>query len=58
MIFIILLAIKKREDYIASVPLRRFGTPEDIAQLVLFLSNFKASGFITGAILDVNGGLY
>ena len=57
-VFIIFLVMKKREDYIASVPLRRFGTPEDIAQLVLFLSNSKASGFMTGAILDINGGLY
>lgn len=46
------------EDYIASVPLRRFGTPEDIAQLVLYLCNSKTSGFITGAVIDINGGLY
>jgi len=38
------------------VPLGRLGEPEDIAEAVLFLAS-SASNFITGAILDVNGGL-
>lgn len=37
------------------VPLGRMGTPEDIAACVLFLASPEAS-FITGEILDVNGG--
>jgi 3-oxoacyl-[acyl-carrier protein] reductase len=38
------------------VPLGRLGEPEDIAEAVLFLAS-PASNFITGTILDVNGGM-
>jgi len=38
------------------VPLGRLGEPEDIAEAVLFLAS-PASNFITGTILDVNGGI-
>lgn len=39
-----------------SVPLGRFGQPEDIAQGILFLCS-PASNWITGTTLDVNGGM-
>jgi 3-oxoacyl-[acyl-carrier protein] reductase len=39
-----------------SVPLGRFGQPEDIAQAILFLCS-PASNWITGTVLDVNGGM-
>ncbi|MBR4033677.1 MAG: SDR family oxidoreductase [Clostridia bacterium] len=35
----------------------RFGTPDDIANAVLFLSS-DLSSYITGDVIDVNGGLY
>jgi len=38
------------------VTLNRFGTPEDIAEAALFLSS-QASNWITGMVLDVNGGM-
>jgi NAD(P)-dependent dehydrogenase (short-subunit alcohol dehydrogenase family) len=38
------------------VPLGRLGQPEDIAEAVVFLSS-QASHFITGQVLDVNGGM-
>ena len=40
----------------SKIPVGRFGTPEDIAHAVCFLAGEEAS-FITGATLDVNGGL-
>ena len=44
-------------DLQAKIPLGRFAQPQEIAEAVLFLASDRA-GFITGATLDVNGGLY
>lgn len=44
---------RERENIIASTPLKRTGTPRDIADAVLFLAR---SEFITGQILPVDGG--
>ena len=38
------------------IPLARYGEPEEIAQSVAFLASDKSS-YITGATLNVNGGL-
>jgi len=38
-----------------NVPLKRFGTPEEVANLVLFISSDKAA-FITGACITIDGG--
>jgi len=45
------------EDYRRQTPLGRNGTAEEVAQAVLFLASDAAS-FITGAILDINGGRF
>ncbi|MCU0456020.1 MAG: 3-oxoacyl-ACP reductase FabG [Bacteroidales bacterium] len=39
------------------IPLNRFGTPEEVAEVVCFLASAKAS-YITGDVISVNGGLY
>jgi len=46
---------EKRKNIIANIPLGRMGEPEDIAEAVVFLVSDKAK-FITGEVLDVNGG--
>ncbi len=44
------------ENYKNMVPMRRFGTPEEVAEAVLFIAGRNAS-YITGTVLDINGGL-
>jgi 3-oxoacyl-[acyl-carrier protein] reductase len=39
-----------------SIPLKRGGTPEDVAQLVLFLASDRSS-YITGQVINVDGGM-
>ncbi len=46
---------ERRKAIVDTIPLKRMGRPEDVAEAVLFLSSDTAS-FITGEILDVNGG--
>lgn len=46
---------EKRARIIAEIPLGRMGEPEDVAEAVAFLVSDKAK-FITGEVLDVNGG--
>ena len=45
------------QAFIDSLPLRRAGTPEDIAGVVAMLCS-EAGGYVSGATIDVNGGLY
>ncbi|MEH2472245.1 NAD(P)-dependent dehydrogenase (short-subunit alcohol dehydrogenase family) [Nitrobacteraceae bacterium AZCC 2161] len=46
---------ERKAGMLAGVPLKRAGTPEEIADAILFVSSDKAS-FITGQIINVNGG--
>jgi len=48
---------KDLEYNIESIPLKRFGEPEDIANAALFLASDDSS-YLTGITLDINGGLY
>lgn len=38
-------------------PLRRAGTPEDIAQVIAFLASPQEAAFVTGTTLAVDGGM-
>ena len=44
-------------DYgVENIPIPRMGRPEDVAQAVVFLAS-QMSNYVTGAVLDVNGGI-
>jgi 3-oxoacyl-[acyl-carrier protein] reductase len=47
---------KVKEAYLAQIPLKRAGTPEDVAAAVHFLAS-PAADYITGTVLNVSGGL-
>ena len=46
-----------REEYIKSIPLKRGGTVEEIANTALYLGS-DLSSYVTGQVIAVNGGLY
>jgi len=51
------LAENVRNEWLAKVPLGRFGTPEDVASAVCFLASDEGA-YVTGQVLAVNGGMY
>jgi len=48
---------KVREELAAQIPLERLGSADDIANAVVFLAQ-EASGYVTGQVIAVNGGMY
>ncbi len=48
---------KQRMEREEKIPLKRIGKPEEVAKVVAFLLS-EDSSYITGATIDVNGGLY
>lgn len=51
------LSEEVKQKILNAVPLKRMGTPEDIAAAVVFLAS-EGAAYITGHVLDVNGGMY
>jgi 3-oxoacyl-[acyl-carrier protein] reductase len=46
-----------RKALLDAIPVQRIGRPEDVAEAVVFLAS-EGAGYITGQVLQVNGGLY
>ena len=51
------LSAELRDNLLGHIPLKRFGKAEDVAAAVKFLASEEA-GYITGHVLNVNGGMY
>ena len=45
-----------REKMLAAIPMARFGLPDDVANVVLFLAS-PASAYMTGQVLSISGGM-
>ena len=52
-----LLGAKVKDDLKTRIPLGRMGSARDVAAAIVFLASDEA-GYITGHVLDVNGGMY
>ena len=46
---------EQKDGYFASIPMKRWGVPQDVADAVLYFAS-EESGFVTGQTLCVNGG--
>lgn len=51
------LSDKLREEFLHSIPLGRFGTCDEVAEMILFLVG-PGAGYVTGQVFNINGGLY
>jgi 3-oxoacyl-[acyl-carrier protein] reductase len=51
------LTEEQRQKLLLGIPVGRFCEPEEVAHSVVFLSS-PLAGFITGEIIDINGGLH
>lgn len=54
--FIADLPDDQKQQYLSQVPMKRFGTVEEVARAVLFLAD-RDSAYVSGAVLEITGGL-
>lgn len=48
---------KLREEFLHAIPLGRFGTCDEVADMILFLAG-PGAAYVTGQVFSINGGLY
>lgn len=51
------LPVASRDAYLGTIPLKRFGTAEEVAGLVRFLALDPAAAYMTGHCLNIDGGM-
>ena len=52
----VLLTRERVDSIVAHTPMRRLGEPEELDGALLWLASSRASGFVTGALIHVDGG--
>jgi 3-oxoacyl-[acyl-carrier protein] reductase len=50
-------SLQQNEAVLARIPLGRLGTPDEVAEAIHFLGS-EANTYLTGAVIDINGGLF
>ena len=46
-----------QKSFLEQIPLRRFGAPEEVAELALYLAS-EGAAYVTGQVIGINGGMY
>jgi 3-oxoacyl-[acyl-carrier protein] reductase len=49
--------MKNKEKYLATIPMGRYGEPQEVADAVIFMASERAN-YMTGSVVNVSGGLY
>ncbi|MFI4847023.1 MAG: 3-oxoacyl-ACP reductase FabG [Candidatus Makana argininalis] len=50
------LTLNKRKYFLSKIPMKRFGLPEEVSNVVIFIAS-EESSYITGEVINVNGGI-
>ncbi|MBT4791234.1 MAG: SDR family oxidoreductase, partial [Halobacteriovoraceae bacterium] len=51
------LQVRHNKSLLKETPLKRFGTPSDVSNAIMFLASDAVSSFTTGVTLDIDGGI-